>query len=755
MLITIGALCLVLHAPSPAIATGTPAGDQLIEATQQQRVKTVHKLLDAGTEVDSKTRYGATALFFACDKGNVELVELLLDHGAEVNVTDTFYDATPLTWSLYSVAESPAHRRIVLLLLAAGAEDAAAALEYGVESGDQSLVEGAIDGGKVGAATIVSALERAEATGKDDLAAFLRAHAPAEVPILRLSPEALASFAGDYKNQQLAKSYRVVVEGGELEIQAPGEQAVILDATGEQVFIGRGITGFGVSFHGRGGLIESMYLRHGDDGQNYRRVDSTDTSDTTDTGDATERGEAVALEPLPVAPRGAARPWPRFRGTGASGIGDGQGAPSSWHGENGRNVRWKIRIPGLAHSSPIIWGDKICLTTAITKRGDESLRTGLYGDVSSVDDRSRHVWKVLCLDHATGKVLWQRTARRGRPKAKRHLKSTQANPTPVTDGEHLVAHFGSQGIFCYDLDGRRKWRKKRLGVLSSGWFYDPSYEWGFSSSPIMHHGKAISQVDVHDGSYVIAYDLATGRVAWRTERDEIPTWGTPVVLSERGSGERSASEIITNGTTIRGYDAASGEELWRLSPNSEVTVASPVVAGGVAYVTGGYPPVRPIYAIKPGGRGDLTLPEGETSGAHVLWSTSRGGTYIPTPIVYRGLLYVLHNSGRLSVHHATTGELVYRARVGKAASFSSSPVAADGRLYFTTEEGTTYVVRAGATYQVLETNQLGEVVMSTPAIADGLMVIRGARHVYGLGEENGNEDAGNPAVRLPRVGAIR
>ncbi len=727
--ITIGALSLALCAPPPVVA-GTPAGDQLIEATQQQRVKDVRKLLAAGTDVDARTRYGATALFFACGKGNVELVELLLEHGAEVNVTDTFYQATPLTWSLYSVAESPAHRRIVLLLLASGAEDAATVLEYGAETGDQGLVEAAIDTGKVDPASIVSALDRAESAGEERIAAYLRDRAPDEVPVVEVAAEILATYTGNYKNETAGKSYRVFVEDGDLKIQAPGEQALTLDATGEDVFIARGLDRTGLMFYGRGDLVEGLSLRRGDSELAFRRADSAGVPPEGKLAAATDAAGQETAAPLPQVARGAAKPWPRFRGAGGAGIGDGQGAPSRWDGESGHNVRWKTRIPGLAHSSPVIWGEKIFLTTAITRRGDESLRTGLYGDVDSVDDDTRHVWKVLCLDKTTGKVLWRRTARRARPKAKRHLKSTQANPTPVTDGEYLVVHFGSQGIFCYDLDGRRKWRKKRLGVLSSGWFYDASYEWGFSSSPIIHHGKAISQVDVHGDSHITAYDLATGRVVWRTERDEIPTWGTPVVLS---AGERG--EIITNGTTIRGYDAASGRELWHLSPNSEITVSSPVVAGGVAYVTGGYPPVRPIYAIKPGGLGDLTLPDGETSSDYVQWSTSRGGTYLPTPIVYRGLLYVPQNNGRLSAHDAATGELVYRARIGKAGSFSSSPVAADGRLYFTTEEGTTYVVRAGETYQLLETNQLDEVVMSTPAISGGLLVIRGARHVYGLSED--------------------
>ncbi len=725
ILTPIGALCLALSLPFSA--AGADAGEELIAAVQQQKVKAVHKLLEAGADVDFKTRYGATALFFACDKGNVELVELLLEHGATVDVTDTFYDATPLGWALFSAAESAAHREIVLRLLAAGASEAAAALDAGVQAGDLELAQAALETDRVTPAAIADALERAEAAGREEIAAILRPRAPAAVerPAVEVAPETLATYAGAYKNDEAGR-LKVIVDGGGLRLAGPGDQRLALEATGEDTFAARGLPA-GVTFSGRAGLIEGLSLRQDGRDTFYSRIEEAETEVEVDVEAAPE---ATSLEPLPAAPHGQAKPWPRFRGTGASGIGDGQGAPARWDGATGEGVRWKTRIPGLANSSPIVWGDRIFVTTAVTKSGDQSLRTGLYGDVASVDDTSRHVWKVLCLDKGTGEVLWQRTARRGRPKAKRHLKSTQANPTPATDGESLVVHFGSQGIYCYDTGGRRKWRRKKLGVLSSGWFFDPTYEWGFSSSPILHDGKAISQVDVHDGSYIAAYDLASGDVVWQTERDEIPTWGTPVILPAAGG-----AEIVTNGTTVRGYDAASGEELWRLAPNSEVTVASPVVAGGVAFITGGYPPVRPIYAVKPGGRGDLSLPAGETASEQVLWSTDRGGTYIPTPIVYRGILYVLHNSGRLTAHDAATGELIYRARVGRSASFSSSPVAADGRLYFTTEEGATWVVRAGESYQVLGINQLGEVVMSTPAISDGLMVIRGAHHVYGLGQE--------------------
>ena len=723
-------LCLAFWT-APIVAADPSDGDKLIEATQRQEVSTVRELLAADTDVNAKSRYGATSLFFACDKGNVELVKLLLEHGAEVDVTDTFYNATPLTWTLFGLEDSPAHREIALLLLKRNPADASAAVGFGIRGSDLELVKAAVATNKVTAGDLRSSLQSAEANGETEIAEYLRSKAPAEdeTTVFEVSAEKLATYVGNYANQQVSMRIQVFLDGEEFKIQAEGQPALALVATGKETFKARDFPGISLTFRGRGGLVEGFILHQGGQDLDFPRAEAAKP----------EVVETAELPPLPPAERSAPIHWPRFRGTDAAGIGDGQGVPETWDGASGKNVRWKTRVPGLGHSSPVIWGDKIFITTAVSEKGDESLRTGLYGDVDSVDDDSSHSWKVYALSR-TGEILWEHTAASGQPKEKRHLKSTLANPTPATDGEYLVVHFGSEGLFCYDLDGNLKWRQEQ-GTLSSGWFYDATYEWGFSSSPIIHDGKAIVQVDVQKGSFVAAYDLATGKEAWRTAREEIPTWGTPAVLPSAGEG---AWELVTNGTTVRGYDVATGKELWRLGPNSEVTVGSPVIADGVAYITGGYPPVRPIYAVKPGGRGDMTLPEEETSSPHVLWSTSRGGTYIPTPIVYRGILYMLHNNGRLTAHDAATGEQLYRERVGKAASYSASTVAADGRLFMTSEEGVTTVVRAGKVYQELAVNTLGEVVMTTPAISDGLMVVRGAQHVYGLGTPSSESSETSP-----------
>jgi len=324
--------------------------------------------------------------------------------------------------------------------------------------------------------------------------------------------------------------------------------------------------------------------------------------------------------------------------------------------------------------------------------------------------------------------VWEKIAHTGVPKVNRHPKSSQASSTPVTDGKHVVAVFGSVGVLeAWDVKGKQLW-KQDIGILDNGWFFDPEYQWGHSSWPIIYGNTVIVQADVQKHSFIAAYDLDSGKQVWRTERDEISTWGTPTIFQ---TGERA--ELVTNGKKIRGYDPATGRLLWTLGPNSEVTVGTPVVGEGLVYVTAGYPPVRPVYAVKPGSTGDITLPKDKTASHAVAWSNEKEGTYIPTPIFYEGLLYTLGNNGVLTVYEGKSGERLYRARVGGGGSFSASPVAADGRLYFPNEDGDVIVVRAGRTYEQLAKNEMKEVVMATPAISDGLIVVRTLGHVYGIG----------------------
>ncbi len=400
-----------------------------------------------------------------------------------------------------------------------------------------------------------------------------------------------------------------------------------------------------------------------------------------------------------------------------------------WDVASGRNIRWKTPIPGLATSSPIVWGNRV-IAVAAASADDTSFRTGLYGDVAPVENLSHHTWRVHALDLHTGKELWTREVFGGTPRTKRHTKSSQANATPVTDGRHIVAVFGAIGqMVCYDMDGALLW-KKDVGALDSGWFLDPTYQWGHASSPVIYKSSVIVQADQSKGSFLAAFDLADGRELWRTPRtDEVSTWGTPTILS----GPKG-DELVTNGTKIRGYDPATGALLWTLAPNSEIAIGSPVVRGDVAYVTGGYPPVRPVYAVRAGARGDISLPQGRSSSEAIAWSHDRDGTYISTPIVYRDQLYTLNNNGVLTAYAADTGERLFRARVGGGGAFSASPVAADGRLYMANEDGDVVVAQAGREYVELAKHSMGEVIMATPAISDGVIVVRTLGHLWGIGQ---------------------
>jgi outer membrane protein assembly factor BamB len=432
---------------------------------------------------------------------------------------------------------------------------------------------------------------------------------------------------------------------------------------------------------------------------------------------------------LVAATAALAQNWPQFRGPGASGTADGTNPPVSWDATKNVNIAWKTPIPGLAHSSPVIWGDRVFITTAISSDPNAKFRWGLYGDVEPSPDLSKHVWKIYCLDRKTGKILWEKTAHEGIPRTKRHPKSTQATQTPVTDGKRVIALFGSEGMFAYDMDGKQLW-KQDLGPLTSGWFFDPDYEWGHGSSPILYKDRVIVQVDIAKDSYIAAFDAGTGTRVWTTPRAEISGWGTPTLVATK-----DRAQVVTNGTKgIRSYDPESGKELWTFNGNnSEVTATTPVFGKGVIVIANGYPPVQPIYAFKPDISGDVSLKTGEESNAAMVWGKKRGGPYMPTPIIYGDLLYVVGNSGVLAAYDAATGERVYQERLTKKGSaHSASPVAADGKLYFASEDGDVFVVKAGRQFELLATNPVGEVMMATPAIAPGMVIIRAQNDVFGV-----------------------
>ena len=427
--------------------------------------------------------------------------------------------------------------------------------------------------------------------------------------------------------------------------------------------------------------------------------------------------------------------WPSFRGREASGVADSpspanaQSPPERWNPATGENILWKTSIPGLSHSSPIVWGDVIFVTSAISGRKDATFKPGLYGDGDASEDRSEHRWMLYALDRRTGKIRWERTAAQGAPRNKRHIKSTYASASPATDGRIVVAWFGSQGLFAYDVNGGLRWSVD-LGRVDMGAYDIPSIEWGPASSPIIWNGLVIVQCDTQADSFLLALDAASGATVWKTERQELPSWGTPTIVNTP-----AGPELITNASNfVRGYDPKTGKELWQLGGSSKITAPTPIFAGGLHIVASGRPPERPVFAVKPGARGDLSLANGASANTHVAWSKTGRGSYMPTPLAYRGLLYVLANNGVFDAYDLVSGKDIYRQRLPLVGSgFSASPVAADGKIYLSNEDGEVLVIEAGETFKHVATNSMGETVMATPAIANGVIYVRGASTLFAIG----------------------
>jgi outer membrane protein assembly factor BamB len=421
--------------------------------------------------------------------------------------------------------------------------------------------------------------------------------------------------------------------------------------------------------------------------------------------------------------------WPSFRGARAAGVADGQKLPDRWDVKTGEHIRWRVPIPGLAHSSPVVWGDRVYITSAISERPNATFKPGLYGDGDASDDRSPHRWMLYALDAGTGRVVWEREAAAGVPLNKRHIKSTYASASPATDGRIVVAWFGSQGVHAFDVDGRFRWAVD-IGRVDMGAYDIPTYEWGPASSPIIWNDLVIVQCDTQADSFLLALDAATGQTVWKADRDELPSWGTPTVLSTP-----AGDVLVTNASNfIRGYDPRTGRERWRLGRSSKITAPTPIAADGLIVVASGRAPERPIFAVRPGVAGDITPAAGATTSDGVAWSRTQRGSYMPTPIAYRGLLYVLANNGLFDAYTIATGDEVYRQRLPHPGSgFSASPVAADGKIYVAGEDGDVMVVAAGPEFSHLATNSMGEPIMATPALARGMMFVRSLAHVTAIG----------------------
>lgn len=411
--------------------------------------------------------------------------------------------------------------------------------------------------------------------------------------------------------------------------------------------------------------------------------------------------------------------WPQFRGPGARGVNDGQPLPTNWNVETGANIRWQTPLPGLAHASPIVWGERVYIATA-AKPSEAELKVGLYGDITPLEEKETHQWRLLALEKSTGKIIWNTLGHQAVPRGKRHPKSTLCNSTPTTDGTHIAAIFGNEGLFCFDMQGKLAW-KKDLGPMESGYYLVPEAQWGFSSSPIIHEGKVIVLCDVLTNSFLAAFDAADGKEVWRTERKDVPTWGTPTIADSPGG-----KQVVVNGWHFTGgYDFATGRNTWRLDGGGDIPVPTPLFAHGLIYLTsahGGYAPMR---AVRPDASGNIT-PEnpGETNAA-ITWAHARRGNYMQTPILVGDLLYGCTDAGAATCFDAQTGQVYFNHRLGAAGpGFTASPVSDGRHLYFTSEQGVVFVLGVTNKYSLVATNELRETCLATPAIADGTLFFR-------------------------------
>jgi len=408
--------------------------------------------------------------------------------------------------------------------------------------------------------------------------------------------------------------------------------------------------------------------------------------------------------------------WPQFRGPDSSGVAEDARLPERW--SETENVAWKTDIPGLGWSSPVVWGDRIFVTSVIPMVEQEKPRTGIYLDGRRVTPPpGEHRWMVYCIDFNTGRVRWEREVHRSTPKSARHLKNSFASETPTTDGERVYAYFGNVGVFALDMDGTLVWSES-FGPFPS------RTGWGTAASPVLHDGRLYIVCDNEEKSFLVAFDARTGKQIWRVERDEKSSWSTPHIWQHDGK-----TEIVTNAShRIRSYDL-DGKLLWEFGGASSIAIPTPVSAFGMVYISSGYvqDEIRPVFAVQPGGT--------------IAWSLPQGGPYNTSPLVYGDHYYTLFDRGFFTSHDARTGKEIYgKVRIDPTAgAFTASPWAYNGRIFALSEDGVTFVIQAGPEYRLLRKNSLDEMTLATPAIARGSLFIRTASRLYRIREDKETE----------------
>ncbi|MBX3413978.1 MAG: PQQ-like beta-propeller repeat protein [Pirellulales bacterium] len=464
--------------------------------------------------------------------------------------------------------------------------------------------------------------------------------------------------------------------------------------------------------------------------------------------------------------------WPQFRGPAGTGIPSESRLPTTWAPD--KNIAWQVEIPGQAWSQPVVWGDRIFITTAIpeeekadltggptvedkqedeyktkapessseTAKPDEAKpdesnpaegederprrRRGGGGFGGALPDRS-YRWKVICLDANSGEVQWEQLAHEGKPTIPIHRTNTYASETPVTDGERVYAYFGSEGLYCYDLAGNLLW-SKNLGS------YPMMLGWGTGSSPALDEGRLFVQCDNEKESFLAAFDAKTGAELWRVPREEKSTWATPFVWHNK-----VRTELVAAGSKkMRAYDPATGKLLWETTNARGRCSATPVATDELLYVgVGGGPGgLGPLLAIRAGAKGDLTLEKDQTSGEFVAWMAQRSGPPMASPLVYQDCLYILDQGGGIiACYDAQTGQQHYRKRIDGAKGFTSSPWGYDGKIYCLDEEGTTFVIPVGPEFEVVATNKLDDRFWSSMAVSGNHLLLRGVNRLYCIAPE--------------------
>ena len=414
--------------------------------------------------------------------------------------------------------------------------------------------------------------------------------------------------------------------------------------------------------------------------------------------------------------------WSQWRGPEGNGISPETNLPAEW--SDTKNIKWKSPIPGRGHSSPVVWDNKIFLTTDIegelvpgAKAVDHKDEGKPFKHPDSVGADRKHSFRVLCIDRVTGKTLWERTAYEGTVYDDRHRKSSFASPTPTTDGTYVFAYFGTEGLFCYDFSGKLIWKVLPGPIATLGM--------GTATSPVLFENNVILQCDEDSGekSFIVALDKKTGKEVWKNPRKVQASWSTPLIV--RGP---QRTEMITSGNElIISYDPKTGKELWRTKGHESNAIATPLAGNGMVFVYAGFP-VKKTIAISLGASGDLSKSK------NIVWEYDKGTAYVPSSILYGDYIYLLSDRGIITCLEAKTGKIVYEGgRIPIPATFTASPVAFDGKILLTSEDGDTFVIKAGPKHEVIATNSIAEPVYASPAISDGMIFIRGEKNLYCIG----------------------